>query len=227
MKKTLFWAALAAALLFAASCKSTPPVEPEPEPQVQVEPVKPAVPAPEAELAKAKELKARADKYGLADYAPAEYAAATKDLAAGEAAYGKDNTASKASLDKAISGFTAVIAKGGGMLVEKIQAESTAARQAAEDIKADVAVKDEFAAALEVHNRALKEKAAGDLEKAGADFAQARDMFDAVYETAYAKREAALKAIQQTDEALAESEQKAADAQEALDSEGVPVQGGN
>ena len=113
------------------------------------------------------------------------------------------------------------------MLVEKIQAESTAARQAAEDIKADVAVKDEFAAALEVHNRALKEKEAGDLEKAGADFAQARDMFDAAYETASAKREAALKAIQQTDEALVESEQKAADAQEALDSEGVPVQGGN
>jgi hypothetical protein len=223
MKKTLFWAALAAALLFAASCKSAPPVTPEPEPQV--EPEKPAVAAPAAELAKAKELKARADTYGLADYAPEEYAAASKDLSAGEAAYGKDNAAAKASLDKAITGFNAVISKGGAALVERIRADATAAKKAADDIKAPVAVKDEYAAALEVYNRAEKEKAAGDMEKAGADFAEARDLFDAAYQSAREKREQALKAIQETDEALVQSEQKAVEAQETLDSEGIPVQG--
>ncbi len=224
MKKTLFWAALAAALLFAASCKSAPPAAPEPEPQV--EPAKPAVAAPEAELAKAKELKARADKYGLAEYAPDEYAAASRDLAAGEAAYGKDNEAAKASLAKSIDGFNAVIAKGGAKLVERLQADATAAKKAAEDIKAPVAVKDQYADALEVYNRAVKEKASGDLEKAGTDFAQAADLFDAAYQEARQKREQALKAIQETDDALAQSEQKAADAQETLDTEGVPVQGG-
>jgi outer membrane protein TolC len=76
-----------------------------------------------------------------------------------------------------------------------------------------------------VYNRAEKEKAAGDMEKAGADFAQARDMFDAAYQSARQKREQALKAIQETDEALAQSEQKAVEAQETLDSEGIPVQG--
>jgi hypothetical protein len=226
MKKTLFWAALAAALLFAASCASTPPQKPQPEPQVQAQPEKPAVPAPEAELAKAKELKSKADRYSLADYAPDEYAAAVKDLAAGESAYGKDNAASKQSLDKAISGFTAVISKGGALLVEKIQAQSAASKKAADDIKAPVAVKNEYAAALGVYNRALAEKAAGDLETAGNDFAQARDMFDAVYQKARDKREQALKAIQQTDQALTESEQKASEAQQSLDSEGIPVQGG-
>jgi hypothetical protein len=227
MKKTLLWAALAAALLFAASCASTPPVQPtpEPEPQVQVEPQKPAVPAPEAELAKAKELKQRADTYGLADYAPEEYAAASKDLAAGEASYGKDNAASKQSLDKAIAGFTSVINKGGAALVERIQSESTASKKAADDAKAPVAVKDEYAAALAVYNGALAAKKAGNLEKAGNDFAQARDMFDAVAKTALAKREKALQALQQTDQVLAESEAKASEAAQQLTSEGIPATG--
>lgn len=226
MKKTLLWAALAAALLFAASCASTPPAQPTPEPEPQVEPQKPAVPAPEAELAKAKELKQRADTYGLADYAPEEYAAASKDLAAGEASYGKDNAASKQSLDKAIAGFTSVINKGGAALVDRIQAESTASKEAADKIKAPVAVKDEYAAALAVYNGALAARKAGDLEKAGNDFAQARDMFDAVYQKARAKREQALQALQQTDQALAESETKASEAQQSLEDEGVPGTGG-
>ena len=225
MKKTLLWAGLAAALLFAASCASTPPQKPtpEPEPQVQVEPQKPA--APEAELAKAKELKQRADKYGLADYVPEEYAAASKDLAAGEAAYGKDNAASKQSLDKAISGFTAVISKGGALLVDRIQAESTASKKAADDVKAPVAVKDEYAAALAVYNGAVAAKKAGDLEKAGTDFAQARDSFDEVYQKARAKREKALQALQETDQVLTESEAKASEAQQGLENEGIPATG--
>jgi hypothetical protein len=226
MKKALLWVALAAALVLAVSCKSTPPEQPAPEQPVQVEPAKPTVPAPEAELAKAKELKARADKYNLAEYAPDEYAAAVKDLAAGEAAYGKDNAAAKASLDKAISGFTAVINKGGGALVDRIQAESTAAKKAADDVKAPVAVKDDYAQALVVYNRAIAERAAGDLEKAGSDFAQARDMFDAAYQEARSLREKALQAIQATDQALATSEQIAESAEQTLAEEGFPAAGG-
>jgi hypothetical protein len=225
MRKTLFWAALAAAVVLAASCASTPPKSPEPQ-VVQVEPEKPVVPAPEAELAKAKELKDRADAYDLGQYAPEEYAAAVKDLAAGEAAYGKDNAAAKKSLDKAVAGFTDVIAKGGAVLVDRIQFESESSKQAADEVKASVAVKDEYAAALALYNGALAAKSAGDLEKAGSDFAAARDSFDAVAATARDKREKALQAMQQTDDALAASEQNAADAQQALDSEGIPVQAG-
>lgn len=222
MRKTLFWAALAAAVVLAASCASTPPKSPEP----QVEPEKPVVPAPAAELAKAKELKDRADAYDLGQYAPEEYAAAEKDLAAGEAAYGKDNAAAKKSLDKAVAGYTAVIAKGGAILVDRIQRESESSKRTADEVKASVAVKDEYAAALAMYNGALAAKKAGDLEKAGSDFAAARDMFDDVAATARGKREKALQAMQETEDALAASQQKAADAQQALDSEGIPVQAG-
>jgi tetratricopeptide (TPR) repeat protein len=228
MKKAIPWALLAAALFLAVSCASTPPEKPkEPEPpQVTVEPQKPAVPAPEAELAKAKELKQRADRYSLGEYAPVEYAAAVKDLEAGEAAYGKDNAASKQSLDRAIDGFTTVISKGGGLLVDKIQVQSTASKKAADDIKAPVAVKDEYAKALEVYNRAIKEKAAGNLEQAGSDFAQAQDMFDAVYAQARDKREKALQAMKETEQLQAESEQKAQEAETSLTDEGFSTEGG-
>jgi hypothetical protein len=223
MRKTLFWAALAAAVVLAASCASTPPKAPEPEPEPKAVQ---AVPAPEAELAKAKELKDRADTYDLGQYAPEEYAAAVKDLAAGEAAYGKDNAAAKKSLDKAVAGFTAVIAKGGAVLVDRIQLESESSKKAADAVKAAVAVKDEYAAALALYNAGLAAKKAGDLEKAGSDFAAARDGFDGAAVTARDKRERALQAMQETEDALAASEQNAADAQKALDSEGIPAQAG-
>src|SRR5512136_1097412 len=62
MRKALLIVLATVALLMAASCKSTPPVEP-----VQpVEPAKPvAAPLPESELAKAKDLKARVDLFKL------------------------------------------------------------------------------------------------------------------------------------------------------------------
>jgi hypothetical protein len=228
MKKAIPWVVLAAALFLAVSCASTPPEKPkEPEaPPVKVEPEKPAIAAPEAELAKAKELKKRADAYGLGDYAPAEYEAAVNDLAAGEAAYGKDNAASKQSLDKAVDGFNAVIAKGGGLLVDKIQERSSASKKAADDIKANVAVKDEYAEALEVYNRALQDKAGGNLEQAGGGFAQAEEMFGKVYETAREKRENALQAMKEAEQVQAESEQKAADAEKSLTDEGFSAEGG-
>jgi hypothetical protein len=228
MKKAIPWAVLATALFLAVSCASTPPEKPkEPEtPQVKVEPQKPAVSAPEAELAKAKELKQRADKYSLGEYAPVEYAAAVKDLEAGESAYGKDNAASKKSLDSAIDGFTTVISKGGGILVDKIQQQSAASKKAADDIKANVAVKDEYAKALEVYNLAIKEKAVGDLEQAGSDFAQAQDMFDAVYGQARDKRENALQAMKEAEQLQAESEQKAQEAEKSLTDEGFSTEAG-
>lgn len=228
MKKAIPWAVLAAALFLAVSCASTPPEKPkEPEtPPVKVEPVKPTVAAPEAELAKAKALKARADSYDLGDIVPVEYAAAKKDLEAGEAAYGKDNAASKESLDKAIDGFTTVIAKGGGLLVDKIQQRSSASKKKADDIKANVAAKDEYGKALAVYNQALQDKAAGNLEKAGNGFAEADQMFTAVYETARAKRENALEIMKEAEQVQAQSEQKAADAERSLTDEGFSAEGG-
>ncbi|MGD0724219.1 MAG: hypothetical protein ABSB63_01505 [Spirochaetia bacterium] len=217
MRKIVPWAALLAALFLAVSCAGTPPAKPTPE---APQPEKPAVAAPDAELAQAQSLQQKADKYGLGEYDPEDYAAATKDLKAGQDAYGKDNAASKESLTKAIDEFNSVITKGGALYLAKLQAQADASKKAADDLKASVAVKDQYAEANDVYQRALKEKDAGDLENAVADFTKARDLFDAVAALALQKKENATKSLADTKEQMTASEQKAADAQKTLKDEG-------
>jgi hypothetical protein len=209
---------LLVALSLVASCATTPPEKPKTE---TTQPEKPVVPAPDAELAQAKSLQQRVDAYSLGQYAPDDYAAATQYLKSGQDAYGKDNAASKQSLQASIAAFNAVITKGGPVLVQKVQDQSVASKRSADDLKASVAVKDDYAKAEAVYQNALKEKAAGDLEKAGNDFATARDMFDAVAKTAQQKKDTAMQSMEDSQKAMAASEQKAADAQKALRDEGI------
>jgi len=207
MRKALLIVLATAALLMVASCKSTPPEV--------------AAPLPETELAKAKELKAKADLYNLGPLAQAEYNAAESDLKAGEAAYGKDNAASKASLDKAIAGYQAVIDKAGPLYLGTLNDKAAAAKKTADDLKASVAVKDDYAKAQAVYDRALKEKAAGDLAAATKDFEEARKLFEAVAKVAAQKRDLALAAGAEAAKAQADAEAAAAAAQKALESEGL------
>ena len=216
MRKIVPWAALLAALFLAVSCASAPPVKPPETPQ----PEKPAVAAPDAELAKAQSLQQKADKYGLGEYDAEDYAAATKDLKAGQDAYGKDNAASKESLVKSIDEFNSVITKGGALYLTKVQAQSLASKKTADDLKASVAVKDQYAEANDAYQRAVKEKDAGDVENAVADFTKARDLFDAVAALALQKKENATKSLADTKQTMTASEQKAADAQKTLKDEG-------
>jgi hypothetical protein len=213
MKKSIPWAIVVVAVVaLMASCASAPPQ-------------KPAVAAPEAELAKAKDLQKEVDTYSLGDYAPDEYAAAVNDLKAGEDAYGKDNAASKQSLDKAIAGFNTVIDKAGPMYLSKLRDGTAASKKAADDLKSSVAVKDDYAKAQGVYDRALKEDSAKDMANASKDYAQARDMFNAVTEKARAKRDKAEQAIKETDQSQAASEEKATDADKALEQEGFSPAG--
>ncbi|MCX7030284.1 MAG: hypothetical protein NTU62_09210 [Spirochaetes bacterium] len=205
MRKALLIVLAAAALLMAVSCASTPPEK--------------AVPLPETELAQAKQLKAKADAYNLGPLAQAEYTAAENDLKAGEEAYGKDNAASKASLDRAITGYRAVIAKAGPLYLGTISDRTAAAKKAADDLKASVAVKDDYAKAQVVYDRALAAKTAGDLEAATKDFEEARKMFEAVKVVAQQKRDKALAANTDATQALKDSAAKAAEAQAALEAE--------
>jgi hypothetical protein len=228
MRKRASLSILGAALLILASCATTPPQKPQPEapppeksaaPEAPA-PEKPAVPAPDAELAQAKSLQEKVDGYGLAPYDPDDYATATQSLKAGQDAYGKDNASAKQSLQASIDAFNAVLAKGGPLMVGKMQDQSAASKKAADDLKASVAVKDDYAKANAVYQNALKEKDAGDL-KAGADFASARDMFDAVTRRSQQKKDAALQALRAAEQDRTASEQKAAAAQKALQDEGI------
>jgi hypothetical protein len=143
-----------------------------------------------------------------------------QDLKAGEDSYGKDNAASKQSLNKAIAGFQAVIDKGGPLYLAKLKAQCDASKKAADDAKAPVAVKADYAKALDAYNRANSEAAAKDIGGALKDYTTARDGFDAAASLALDKRQKALQAIKDTDQDMAESGQKAADAEQTLKDEG-------
>jgi hypothetical protein len=224
MRKILFCAAAAGALFLVVSCASAPPkADSAPPQQPKPETPKPEQPvagAPDADLAQAKALQQRVDALGLGTYAPDDYAAANKDLQAGQDSYGKDNAASKKSLQSAISRYNAVLTKGGALYLAKVQQDAEASKKAADDLKASVAVKDDYSAANGVYKKALQEKDSNDIENAYNDFSQSRDDFDAVTKIARQKRDAALQALQDAQQDKTTSEKKAGDAQKALKDEG-------
>jgi len=227
MKKPAILACMTAFLLFLASCASTPPQQPvvaETPPAPAAQPAETA--APDAELAQARTLKDRIDAEGLAQYAADDYQTASADLQAGESEYGTDNAAAKSSLDKAITGFNAVITKGAPLRVASIQEKTEASKKAADDLLAAVAVKDRYAQANDVYTRGLKEKDAGDLENAAKDFTDAQGFFDAAAEAAQEKKDVALRALDDIQVDMGRSEQMAADAQQGLTDEGIPAQAG-
>jgi hypothetical protein len=211
MRKALLVVLAVTAFLLAVSCASTPP--------------EPPAPLPEAELAQAKQLKEKADRYNLGPLVQAEYSVAEADLKAGEAAYGTDNAAAKVSLDKAIVGYQSVLDKAGPLYLGGIHDRTAAAKKSADDLKASVAVKDDYAKAQAVYDRALAAKAAGDLATATKDFEEARTLFEAAAKVAKEKRDKALAAGADVDKALEASAAKAAEAQAALEAEGLGEDG--
>jgi hypothetical protein len=222
MKKALFIALVAAVAVIVASCASAP-AKPVETPQVTT----PETPAalPEAELAKAKELQKKVDAYHLGDFAPDDYATATSSLEAGQDAYGKDNVASKKSLDQSIASFNVVMDKGGAAYLAKAKADADSSKKAADDLKASVAVKDDYGKAQDAYDKAGTEGAAGDLGAAGTDYASARDQFNTVAATAQQKKDRATRAMDQTDQAMTASEKNAEDAQNALQADGFTPAG--
>jgi hypothetical protein len=96
-------------------------------------------------------------------------------------------------------------------------------KKAADDLKASVAVKDDYARANDVYKWALKEKDAGDIENASKDFTDCRDRFDAVTKVAQQKKNAAVQALQSAQQDRAASQQKAEDADKALKDESFTV----
>jgi hypothetical protein len=222
MKKILILAVMGAAASLVISCASAPPAKPPEQPTT---PPPAAVPDPQAERDQARSLQQKVDQFKLGTYDQADYQAAGSDLQAGEDAYGKDNAASKKSFLASIDEYNAVLTKGGPLFLADAQKATDASRKAADDLKASVAVKDDYATADAVYQRALSEKNAGDIANASKDFTDAQTQFDAVARTAQQKKDAATAAIKAAQQDQTASQQKANDAQKALSDEGFSASG--
>ncbi len=194
-----------AILLIFSSCATAPEVEEDAK-----------VALPETEYTRANKLKAQADKYSLADYAPDEYSQAEQKLKDGEATYKTDNASSKKALDQAIAGYEAVMAKGFPLLTGKKQEETEATVKRAEDIKAQVAMKEDYTAARTRYEQALAAQNKGEYEQAVALFDEAKLLFLDLYEKTKEKKERAEQAMNSSEESIKDFEEQARAGDEEL-----------
>jgi hypothetical protein len=109
------------------------------------------------------------------------------------------------ALDEAVLRYNLVIQKGrqGPVLGKKAKAEEL--KQKGDDIKASVAVKDDYAAAQAIYQDGLQALAAGEYEIAGARFDEAAAAFSKVFDIAADKRAKAEAAMKAADDAAAAS----------------------
>ena len=116
------------------------------------------------------------------------------------------------ALDEAVLRYNLVIQKGreGGANARKDKAD--AIKLQSEEIKAQVAVKAEYDAALSLYKDAQSAMAAGEYENAAAKFDEATAAFENAYALASDKRAKAEAAMKAAEEAAAESLRKAHDA---------------
>jgi hypothetical protein len=128
----------------------------------------------------------------------------------------KDRAAGADSLDEAILRYNLVVQKGREMTATAVKAKTDDAKQRSEDIKADVAVKDLYEAALEAYNEGSSQLAAKEYESAADSYDKSGAAFDEAYQAAAAKRAKAEEAIKAAEEATAQSQRKAEEADPLL-----------
>ena len=223
-------AALLAFAFFACASKPAPVEQPAPAPQpapvVQPAPQPtpapaPAVAAPATELAQARQARERVVRFKLDQQSPQDFAAADARLKEGEAQMNRDNAAAKTSIDAAAAGFRKILQDGLPPLTRRSRQDAETVRNNATEIKAQVAMANEYAAAEAVYQKAAAGEAAADHEASIEGFAAAREQFASVYQQTKAKKDRAELALQDARKGLADTEARAKAAEDAQKAEGT------
>jgi hypothetical protein len=212
MKVSYLLVAVVISLIF--SCAGAPEKEPEKVPEKEPEETVAAVPAPEEELAKAKKLRDLIVRFELDKIAVQEFNSADNNLKEGEAAYGKDNEAAKVSLEKAIEGYRAVIKAGFDKISKKRKDEIESVKREADELKASVALPEEYKVADETYRKALENEKAGDYEQALEGFDRSLVLFRDVRDRALEKKLRAEKALDEAKSGITNAEKKAKELEE-------------
>jgi len=205
---------LAAAAVFTVSCATKPaPVGPEP---TVVE-----VPKPEKEYQTAKELRATVTQFNLDRYEADAFKKAEASFKDGEKAYDKDNAKSKTAFEKAIAGYRQVLDGGFPALTGERRKSAEDAKAEADALKAAVAVKADYAAALKQYNQAVEAEKAKDYPKSLQLFDQSEAGFAAAAQKARQLKARAENSIDQVKEELADAEKQAAEAEKVKEEGGL------
>lgn len=130
-----------------------------------------------------------------------------------------DFPASKEAADEAFTRFSQVINNGWVSRIEEKQTAANEAKTASDSVKASVAVKQDYDAALEVYTNAQIAQQSGDYAIAAELFEQSSGLFARAYDNAVVKRDRADEALRDARQKQALSEEKAQTAAEIFGGE--------
>jgi len=176
-----------------------------------VEPV--SAPKPESEYQTAKQQRETIIRYGLDRFEAESFNEAESSFKDGEAAYEKDNVASKAAFEKASAGYRKVLDSGFLALTNERRQAADDAKRGADAVKAAVAVKAEYAAALDIYNQAAAADKAKDHEKSLELYEKATEQFKDAAQAAGEKKARAESLLREIEAGLQDSEEQAAEAE--------------
>lgn len=158
------------------------------------------------------------DQRGFAQYDSGNYALALQSLQGAQASYdsGAINAAQNRA-EEALLRFRLALNKGKEMNASGRGQAAQAERQAAQDLKAHVAVKSDFEKALAVYNEAERAFKAEQYDQAAELYAQAQEQFAEVKTIAAEKRAKALEAMQAAEQKITATEDAAKKADTVLE----------
>jgi hypothetical protein len=195
--KNLLWAVALALLIL--GCAS------EPEP----------IPAPESEREQATELRETIQKFELQSLAQSDYDAAEVEYKKAEDLYGTDNGPAKTAYDAAISGYESVIRAAFPTLARRYGEETEAVRADSQELKAEVALPEDYAEAEAAYQKALASEKAGNFEAAVDEFQEANELYKKVYAATAEKKARADAAMSAAADGISAAEKRAAELEEA------------
>lgn len=172
----------------------------------------------------ASSVKTTIDELDYASMDAGNYEIAGQKLAKVDELLATDAKGAQDAAEESLLRYRLVLAKGWELTAGSNRVSAEKIKTEAEAIKAQVAVKSEYAEAKAVWDQAVAAFASGDHELAADLFAEAESMLTMVYETASDKRTAALQAMEDAKEKNVESATIAENADETLASDGTIVE---
>lgn len=144
--------------------------------------------------------------YNLSTYDPDTFAAAEQGMQRALSAYtAKDIPAAQSAATEALSQYQLVAATGWEALALERRQRANAERTKALDIKANIAMKNDYEAANGVYSQGDSALSDRDFKRAVECFTPAETMFTVVYKTTTEKRQTAAKTIQAAEKQIVES----------------------
>ncbi len=165
-------------------------------------------------------LKTTIEEKDLAAYDSGNYAIANEKYALAESTYAADPEAALDALDEAILRYNLVVQKGFESYAATRKAPADDAKVKADEAKANVAVKEDYAKAQALYDEAAAAMAAGRYEDAASLYDQSSGLFEAATASALEKKATAEAALQSLDAASEASVQNIIEADEAIGTAG-------